>query len=329
MAKMNFQGVKKEKQDLMRGLRECRKLEDFEPLIAQCEKAKKKWDSSTIECTPKQSQELVKLDGQLEQLMEEKKIHFAPQIQKKQREAMAAKQMVKIGSSVQPVVELGLHSEHETKSSDNNTNHIHPTGSMIASNPTVVQVIEVELLRRIRHSERSEESPETVHGHCQEIPHGIGDDEHQLGMAVDTVRLKKIQTIRDHLSCLAKKLEQYKTFPGEDYQAVSLAVTRIYGGLNPMVAQYLEGGIELKSFKTNAEMFLQTQETQKDIEILNTPRGWKAKTIVSNIILALATLLVGYGVGMLVTGRFALFQPKTDAGNKMDKISSAIDQLSV
>lgn len=298
MAKMNFQSVKKEKQDFIRGLRECGNLKDFDPLIAQCEKAKKKWDSSTIECTPKQSQELVKLDGQLALLMKEKKAYFLPQIQKKQREAMVVQSVVKTQPEVVVAeVNSDLIVQDEIAPPQPITHRVHPDAAMMMSHPN--------LLRK---------ALETAAPYLE---------------AARAHRLKSIQTIRDHLSCLAKKLEQYKSFPGEDYQAVSLAVTRIYGGLNPMVIQYLEGGVELKLFKTNAEMFLQTQETQKDIETLNTPRGWKAKTIVSNIILALATLLVGYGVGMLVTGRFALFQPKTDAGNKMDKISSAIDQLSV
>lgn len=137
----------------------------------------------------------------------------------------------------------------------------------------------------------------------------------------------KIQDIIKNLMKLKLKMESFDSKKGADYIKAKEAIATIYNGLETRLAAYKKDQ-DLSKFKESAEQFLK-DECKAQIVTLNEPRGWKAKTIISNIMLAIATLFVGYGIGVLVTGRFSLYQPKTDAGNKIDNVTDSIHTISV
>jgi len=95
--------------------------------------------------------------------------------------------------------------------------------------------------------------------------------------------------------------------------------------LNDLVIEKKTQNCTLEKFKTQAIAFLNSEMVKENIKTLDTPRGWKAKTIVSNIVIALSTLIVGYPLFLLINKGF--FKPKTDGGYIVDKLNKEYSGL--
>lgn len=62
---------------------------------------------------------------------------------------------------------------------------------------------------------------------------------------------------------------------------------------------------------------------KRSIEILKEHRGWKEFFI--NLVAAVASGFIGYGIAALALGRFSVFKPATDTGNKLDTLYQEIE----
>lgn len=154
--------------------------------------------------------------------------------------------------------------------------------------------------------------------------------QNQLNGKEQTQRANKIRVVMDNLMQLENKIKEFSKRADADneYASASSAALTIYQGLAGLIDNYLNEKIELSEFKSQSEQFIK-EKCQDELEVLNSPRGWKAKTIVTNILFALGTLFVGYGIGVMVTGRFSVFQPQTEAAKRMDDLTQSINALTI
>lgn len=150
---------------------------------------------------------------------------------------------------------------------------------------------------------------------------------HVIAQKVDLpVIMKKLSnrarllSIENDLAKLSLKINEYKKHPGiEEYESASKAANNIYIGLNTLLNEKKSQQLNLKEFKAQAIAFLNSDNVKEDIKTLETPRGLKVKTIVSNIMIALATLIVGYPLYLLINKGF--FKPSTDGANVVDALN--------
>lgn len=138
----------------------------------------------------------------------------------------------------------------------------------------------------------------------------------------------KLISIENHLGKLLLKINEYKKHPGiEEYETASNAANNIYFGLNALLNEKKAHQLNLKEFKEKALIFLNSDEVKEDIKVLGNPRGLKIKTIVSNIMIALATLIVGYPLFLVINNGF--FKPSTDSANEVNALSRTYSRLDV
>jgi hypothetical protein len=130
----------------------------------------------------------------------------------------------------------------------------------------------------------------------------------------------KLESIEAYLAKLLLKINEYKSKSGtQEFELAYHATENIYNGLNALSNQKKAKKCTLEEFKTQAIDFLNSQQVKEDIKTLDTPRGWKAKTIVLNIMIALTMLIVGYPIFLLANKGF--FKPNTDGGNIVNDLS--------
>lgn len=142
---------------------------------------------------------------------------------------------------------------------------------------------------------------------------------------LNKIKLKSIET---QLANLLIKINEYKNLTGsEEYELAYHAAKNIYNGLNALLIEKKSNSCDLEKFKTQALDFLNSEHVKDDIKTLDTPRGWKAKTIVSNIVIALTTLIVGYPLFLLLNKGF--FKPSTDSGFIVNELNRAYSALAL
>lgn len=107
----------------------------------------------------------------------------------------------------------------------------------------------------------------------------------------------------------------------EEYQKKINAIASIHNKVAGLYNEYISGDIELDDFKTKARPFLQVKN--KDIQTLQSHRG--VKQILVNLLAAIFSAVVIYGIAAFATGRIMLFNPSTNSGKKADDLRASIE----
>jgi hypothetical protein len=112
----------------------------------------------------------------------------------------------------------------------------------------------------------------------------------------------------------AKKAEEYKN--------AQKAVRAIYNSVANLYNQYITDEIELDTFKTQAKPYL--HEENENVQALQSHRGFKQ--IFFNLLAAIFSAGVIYGIAALAKGSFLVFNPSTDSGKKAQNLSAEIER---
>lgn len=111
----------------------------------------------------------------------------------------------------------------------------------------------------------------------------------------------------------------------EEYTKAIRAIESIHNKVESLYNDYIHGDIKLDQFKAAAKPFL--HEENGDVQTLKSHRG--VKQIWANLLAAILSAGVIYGIGVLVTGRLMLFNPATDSSKKADDLRDSIENVQV
>ena len=106
-----------------------------------------------------------------------------------------------------------------------------------------------------------------------------------------------------------------------EYKKAIEAIGRIYDQVADLYNNYCYGQIDLNQFKLQAKPFV--QDESEDVKTLQTHRG--VKEILINLLAAIFSAGIIYGIAALATGRLMVFKPATKAGQKANDLRESID----
>ena len=198
------------------------------------------------------------------------------------------------------------------KNADNGTNQVSPSPQLFS------EIIEP-------HSIVSQNAamPDFVTAKPQEMAENSAD----LGSPEREKRKAQLATFHKLLENLRAKRSEYETrYPKDNTKDTS----KPYGALNELINKlsmqaesYQHATCSLQDFKNNSTKFIRTARTG----VLSEHRG--CKQILTNILLCIATLGIGYLLAMAITKSISPLKVKTDTVERIDKLNESLNTLSV
>ncbi|ASQ46736.1 hypothetical protein [Legionella clemsonensis] len=138
-------------------------------------------------------------------------------------------------------------------------------------------------------------------------------------LAADPIRLKKLKQINEKLSVLGEKAEELRNYE-EAYREVETIIIE----LNKLNRLYLHtNALSDQDYKAQAEQILSPEKMIKIEEF----RGLKMKKVgelLLNLLAAISTAFIGYGIAAAVKGDLLLFRVNTDTKNKVNNLNTEI-----
>lgn len=148
---------------------------------------------------------------------------------------------------------------------------------------------------------------------------------------------RQLRALQEKKDYFASKTSDWHTSVCEskdEYRQAFAAAQYFECRIQSLYDDYLENG-QLESFKNEVSNLLKTpdSEAKSHLDALDTPRGFKVKTILANIVFSLCTLVVPalmvYGFRAAYYGLdHTFFKPQTDGMSKLKAVEATVDSLS-